>query len=173
MAKPRTDRTRRIPRRRYREADQLAAIMSDERTPDETREALMDAMLELSISTRVHVYTARIVREAYLCMIDARHAAQEEGEDNEAMRRNFEQMSELLFCVAGTTKEGRAVATDLWLWHARRAALQVTGDDTDTQPDVAIAPVMLPSQTNVVDLLCWRQSKPRAITRPLFSFPEK
>jgi hypothetical protein len=171
-------RRRSIPNRIYREADQLAALMADERTPDETRTAIINMMLELSISTGVHVYTARIVREAFLCMIDACHKAQEEVRPHELesmarrdeISRDLNRLQELLYCVGAIDADGQHIAIDLTLWRARQADLDAPHClVAEEEKDAPAAPV---SQSGVVDLLCWKQSRPRAIVRPLFSFPE-
>ncbi len=159
-----------IPSRIYREADQLAAIIAADNTPQETREMLMDVMLELSMSTGVHVYTPRIVREAFLCMIDAFHEAQGSGIRVDEMRHDLNKLRELLFSVVTTDADGQHIAIDLSLWRARQA-------DSDAPhylaaEEVEEAPAARVPQPGVVDLLCWKQSRPRAIVRPLFSFPE-
>jgi len=167
-----------IPNRIYREADQLAALMADERTPDETRTAIINTLLELSMSTGVHVYTARIVREAFLCMIEAFHKAQEEVRPHELesmarrdeIRRDLNRLQELLYCVGVIDADGQHIAIDLTLWRARQADLDaphcLLAEEEKAAP---AAPV---SQSGIVDLLCWKQSRPRVIVRPLFSFPE-
>lgn len=161
-----------IPQRVYREADLLAAILADDNTPQETRELLMDTLLELSMSTGVHVYTARIVREAFLCMIDAFHKAQADTDRaaRDEIHKDLDKLRELLYCVSATDADGQHIAIDLTLWRARQADLDaphyLMAEEEKAAP---AAPV---SQSDIVDLLCWKQSRSRVIVRPLFSFPE-
>ncbi len=139
----------------YREAARLDEILNSPDTSEAWRDAISDAMIEVSSATGVIVDHPALAKTAYLCMSRTLHERLSKDE-----RQRINDAFDYLTQVLNTPLEGDAAQSYEEARAVRSKILALNSPDA--------SPEEMP-RANVFDMWCWAQSHTRPVRNLLFA----